>query len=154
MKPHRSLRALLVDVPPSYAGVLVAQLADGGWKVEPEHADGAAALSAALKRRGWNAVLYGGDQPGAVPARKALALVRLADPHLPFVAVSPNVRRGDLTSVIRGLDDAGMVVSEPSQLAHVLTKELDAAGLRRRVGSAHHLLLAQQAIAEQLAAGL
>ena len=33
------------------------------------------------------------------------------------------------------------------------TKELDAARLRRRVGSAHHLLLAQQTIADHLAAG-
>ena len=92
----------MVDVPPSYAGLLVSHLAEAGWKLEPEHADGADALSAALQRRGWNAVLYAGDQSGAVPARKALALVRLADPHLPFVVVSPNIRRGDLSSVIRG----------------------------------------------------
>src|SRR4051812_29656200 len=144
----------MVDVPPSHAALLSAALGDAGWKVEPEHADGAEALSAALHRRGWNAVLYGGDGPGAVPARKALALVRLADPHLPFVAVSPFVRPGDLSSVIRGLDDAAMVVSEPAQLARVLTRELDAARLRRRVGSAHHLLVAQQAIADHLATGL
>src|SRR6185503_163311 len=83
-----------------------------------------------------------------------LALTRLTDPHLPFVAVSPNVRRGDLSSIIRGLDDAAMVISDPRELAPRLTKELDAARLRRRVGSAHHLLLAQQAIADHLAAGL
>ena len=70
------------------------------------------------------------------------------------MAVSPNVRRGDLSSVIRGLDDAAMVISNPRELAPRLTKELDAARLRRRVGSAHHLLLAQQTIADHLAAGL
>jgi PAS domain S-box-containing protein len=144
----------MVDVPASHAGVLVGHLADAGWHVEPEHADGPDALSAALQRPGWDAVLYGGDGPGAVPARKALALVRLADPHLPFVAVSPFMRAGDLSSVIRGLDDAAIVVSEPARLAAALTRELDAARLRRRVGSAHHLLLAQQAIAGDLAAGL
>ena len=78
-------------------------------------------------------VLYGGDEPGAVPSRKALALTRLADPHLPFVAVSPNVRRGDLSSIVRGLDDAAMVISDPRELAPRLSKELDAARLRRRV---------------------
>ena len=144
----------MIDVPRWYAGVLVSHLADAGWTVEAEHADGADALSAALQRRGWSAVLYAGDERGAVPARKALALVRLADPHLPFLVVSRNIRRGDLSSVIRGLDDAAMVVSEPSQLARALTRELDAAGLRRRVGSAHHLLLAQQEIGDHLAAGL
>ena len=90
--------------------------------MDREHAEGADALSAALARRGWNAVLYGGDEPSAVPARKALAMTRLADPHLPFVAVSPNVRRGDLSSIIRGLDDAAMVISDPRELAPRLTK--------------------------------
>jgi PAS domain-containing protein len=151
---HRTLRALMVDVPTAYASLLASRLAEEGWKVDLEHADGADALSAALHRRGWTAVLYGGDQPGSVPARKALALVRLADPHLPFLAVSPNVRRGDLSSLIRGLDDAVLVVSDPAQLSGALTKELDAARLRRRVGSAHHLLSAQQAIADHLVAGL
>src|SRR4051812_41768256 len=144
----------MVDVPTAYAGLLASRLAEEGWKVDLEHADGADALSAALHRRGWNAVLYGGEQPGSVPARKALALVRLADPHLPFLAVSPNIRRGDLSSLIRGLDDAVVVVSDPAQLSGALTKELDAARLRRRVGSAHHLLVAQQTIADHLVAGL
>lgn len=143
----------MVDVPESYAALLATHMAEAGWRMDREHADGAEALSAALARRGWNAVLYGGDEPGAVPARKALALTRLADPHLPFVAVSPNVRRGDLSSIVRGLDDAAMVISEPRELAPRLVKELDAARLRRRVGSAHHLLLAQQSIADHLAAG-
>ena len=121
-------------------GLLASHLEEAGWSVEREHADGADALSAALQRRGWNAVLYGGDGRGAVPARKALALVRMADPHLPFLVVSPNIRRGDLSSVVRGVDDAAKVVSDPKQLSDALTKELEATRLRRRVGSAQHLL--------------
>ena len=144
----------MVDVTATHAATLRATLEEAGWTVDFEHADGADELSAALHRRGWNAVLYGGDGPGGVPARKALALVRLADPHLPFLAVSPYVRQGDLAALIRGLDDAITVVSDPNQLDRALTKELDAARLRRRVGSAHHLLLAQQTISDDLAAGL
>jgi PAS domain S-box-containing protein len=144
----------MVDVPESYAALLATHMAEAGWQMDREHANGDDELSAALARRGWDAVLHGGDEPGAVPARKALALVRQADPHLPFVAVSPNVRRGDLSSLIRGLDDAAMVISNPRELPPRLAKELDAARLRRRVGSAHHLLLAQQTIADHLAAGL
>jgi PAS domain S-box-containing protein len=154
VRPHRSLRALLVDVPPAHANVLVGALEENGWRVQYEHADEHEALSAALARRGWDAVLYGGDGAHTVPARKALALVRLADPHLPFLAVSPFVRAGDLSSVIRGLDGATVVVSDPSQLPRALGRQLDATRLRRRVGSAHHLLLAQQAITDHLAAGL
>src|SRR3954464_3782175 len=91
-------------------------LAEAGWRMDGEHATGAEELSAALHRRGWNAVLYGGDGPGAVPARKALALVRLAAPHLPFLAVSPFVRAGDLATVVRGLDADVAVVPDPARL--------------------------------------
>ena len=73
----------------------------GGWWTE--HADGADAPTRAAAR-GWEAVLYSGEGPQAVPARKALELVRLADPHLPFLAVSPFVHAGDLAAMIRGLD--------------------------------------------------
>src|SRR4051794_30339306 len=144
----------MVDVPPSHAALLSAALGDAGWKVEPEHADGAEALSAALHRRGWTAVLYGGDGPGAVPARKALALVRLADPHLPFLAVSPFVRAGDLATVVRGLDADVAVVPDPARLPDALSRAIEATRLRRRVGGAHRLLLAQQAITDAIAAGL
>src|SRR5689334_6126838 len=110
--------------------------------MDGEHAEGADRLTTALQRRDWDAVLYAGDGPGAVPARKALALVRLADPHLPFLAVSPWVRAGDLAAVIRGLDSDVPVVPDPAQLPAALARALDAARLRRRVGGAHKLLLA------------
>ena len=154
MKPHRSLRALLVDVPPAHGRLLERTLAESGWHMEAEHAEGADGLTTALQRRDWDAVLYAGDGPGAVPARKALALVRLADPHLPFLAVSPWVRAGDLAAVIRGLDSDVPVGPRSAQLAAALARALDAARLRRRVGGAHRLLLAQQAITDAIAAGL
>jgi PAS domain-containing protein len=154
VKPHRSLRALLVDVPAAHGRLLGRALAEAGWQMEAEHAEGAEGLTAALQRRDWDAVLYAGDGPGAVPARKALALVRLADPHLPFLAVSPWVRSGDLAAVIRGLDADVPVVPDPADLPAALVRTLDAARLRRRVGGAHRLLLAQQAITDAIAAGL
>src|SRR3954451_11971047 len=122
--------------------------------MDGEHAEGADGLTAALHRRGWNAVLYGGDGTGAVPARKALALVRMADPHLPFLAVSPYVRAGDLAAVVRGLDADVAVVPDPARLPAALARALDATKLRRRVGGAHRLLVAQQAITDAIAAGL
>ena len=127
---------------------------EAGWRLRVEHADGADGLVAALQRRGWGAVLYGGDGPNPVPARKALALVRLADPHLPFLAVSPFVHAGDLKTVVRGLDGDVALVPDPAQLPRALTRALDATRLRRRVGGAHRFLLAQQAITDHIAAGL
>jgi EAL domain-containing protein (putative c-di-GMP-specific phosphodiesterase class I)/PAS domain-containing protein len=150
----RSLLALLVDVPAAHGRILVRAMEEAGWRLQVEHADGADALTAALQRRGWGAVLYGGDGPRAVPARKALALVRLADPHLPFLAVSPYVHAGDLAAVVRGLDGVAAVVPDPSQLPRALRRALDSTRLRRRVGGAHRFLLAQQAVTDHVAAGL
>jgi PAS domain-containing protein len=150
----RSISALLVDVPAGHAALLERVLEDAGWKVRAVAAAGADALTAALQRRGWHVVLYGGEGRDAVPARKALALVRLADPHLPFVAVSPHVRAGDIAALIRGLPASVPTVSDPSALPAVLRREIERARMRRRVGGAHKLLDAQQTITDHLAAGL
>jgi EAL domain-containing protein (putative c-di-GMP-specific phosphodiesterase class I)/PAS domain-containing protein len=154
MRPFRSLHALLVDVPPAHGRLIVRAMEEAGWRLRTEHADGADQLAAALRRRGWGAVLYSGEGPQAVPARKALELVRLADPHLPFLAVSPFVHAGDLAAMVRGLDGAAAVVPDPAQLPRALQRALDATRLRRRVGGAHRFLLAQQAITDHVAAGL
>ena len=154
MRPYRSLRALLVDVPPAHGRIILRAMEEAGWRLRVEHADGPDELAAALQRRGWGAVLYGGDGPRAVPARKALALVRLADPHLPFLAVSPYVHAGDLAAVVRGLDGAAAVVPDPAELPRALRRALDSTRLRRRVGGAHRFLLAQQAVTDHVAAGL
>ncbi len=154
MRPFRSLSALLLDVPPAHGRIIVRAMEEAGWRLRFEHADGAEELTAALQRRGWGAVLYAGDGASPVPARKALALVRLADPHLPFLAVSPYVHAGDLAAVVRGLDGAAAVVPDPAQLPRALQRALDATRLRRRVGNAHRFLAAQQAITDHVAAGL
>jgi PAS domain-containing protein len=129
-------------------------LDDAGWTARAVPVQGTEALSAALQRRGWDAVLYGGDGPLAVPSRKALEMVRLADPHLPFLAVSPRMRPGELSAILRGLPAAVPTVPDIAQLPAVLTRELEQARMRRRVGGAHRLLGAQQAIGDHLAAGL
>ncbi len=77
-----------------------------------------------------------------MPSRKALALVRLADPHLPFVAVSPHMRAGDLSAVLRGLPDGVPSISDPAQLpgaAHPRTRAgAHAPPRRRRAPAARH----------------
>ena len=106
MSRHRSISALLVDVPAGHAAQLTRVLDDAGWTARSVPVQGTEALSAALQRRGWDAVLYGGDGPLAVPSRKALEMVRLADPHLPFLAVSPRLRPGSCRAILRGAPGA------------------------------------------------
>ena len=61
MSRHRSISALLVDVPAGHAALLQRALGDAGWTVRAVPVHGPEALSAALQRRGWDAVLYGGE---------------------------------------------------------------------------------------------
>jgi PAS domain S-box-containing protein len=143
-----------VDVPTSQAALLERVLTEAGWQVRSVAVSGTEGLTGALQRRGWQVVLYGGEGREAVPSSKALALVKLADPHLPFIAVSPRVRPGDLAALIRGLPPSVPTVSDPSKLPDVLTREIEQARMRRRVGGAHKLLDAQQAITDHVAAGL
>ncbi len=143
-----------MDVPASQAAQLERVLTEAGWQVRSVAVSGTEGLTAALQRRGWQVVLYGGEGSDAVPSSKALALVKLADPHLPFIAVSPRVRPGDLAALIRGLPPSVPTVSDPGKLPGVLTREIEQARMRRRVGGAHKLLDAQQAITDHLAAGL
>ena len=153
MEPQRSLRVLLADVPEPDAIEIAGALETAGWSVQARRTTGGDGLEAALLDRGWDAVLFGGEGAAAVPARKALALVRLADPHLPFVAITRSVRRHDLAAVVKGLEAGIAVAAGPAEVAETLQRELEAARRRRAEGRAHRLLLAQQAITDHLAAG-
>ena len=152
--PSRNLRALLVDVGPTRQGEIAAALEDAGWTLHAEVADGTDALSAALARRGWDVVIYGGEGIEPVPARKAMALVRVADPQLPFVAAVPSVRPGDLSAFVQGFGPEAIIAPDPARLPEVLEQVLTAAhDARADADLAHRLLLAQQAITDHVAAG-
>jgi diguanylate cyclase (GGDEF)-like protein/PAS domain S-box-containing protein len=153
--PSRSLRALLVDVGPSRRGLMMGALEDAGWSVHAEPVTGTAALSAALARRGWDVVIYGGDGPEPVPARKAMALVRVADPQLAFIAAVPSVGPGALSAFVQGFGPEAIIAPDPARLPEILEQVLAAAhDARPDADSAHKLLLAQQAITDHVAAGL
>jgi GGDEF domain-containing protein len=153
MEPQRSLRVLLADVPEPDAIEIARALESAGWSVHARRTTGGEGLESALLDRGWDAVLFGGEGTAAVPARKALALVRLADPHLPFVAITRSVRRHDLAAVVKGLEAGIAVAAGPGEVAETLQRELERARRRRAEGKAHRLLLAQQAITDHLANG-
>jgi diguanylate cyclase (GGDEF)-like protein/PAS domain S-box-containing protein len=151
----RSLRALLVDVGPSRQAEIADALEDAGWSLHAEPVTGTDALSAALARRGWDVVIYGGEGAEPVPARKAMALVRVADPQLAFVAAVPSVRPGDLSAFVQGFGPEAIIAPDPARLPEVLERVLAAAhDARPDADSAHRLLLAQQAITDHVAAGL
>jgi len=148
-----SLRILLADVAAARRGEILRVLEAEGRSVHAEAVAGLDALSAALLRRGWDAVLYSGDGPAPVPARKARALVRLADPHLPFIAVVAHARPDDLSAVIRGFGPDMALAPDPAALPAVLAEQLAAAhAARPDRDDAHRLLLAQQAVTDHVAA--
>jgi diguanylate cyclase (GGDEF)-like protein/PAS domain S-box-containing protein len=146
---HRSLKAMLVDVAPARRSEIVGALTRAGWSVDADPVDGPAALSAALTRRGWDVVIYGGEGEHAVPARKAKALVAMADSQLPFVAAVPSVRPGDLSAFVQGLEPDAIVARDAAGVSEVLQGIVTDSR-----PDAHRLLLAQQAITDHVAAGL
>jgi diguanylate cyclase (GGDEF)-like protein/PAS domain S-box-containing protein len=153
--PTRSVRALLVDITEPRREQIVAALDAAGWSVHAEAASGTDALSAALARRGWDVVIYAGEGSDPVPARKAMALVRMADPQLPFVASVPFVSSGDPSAFVRGFGPEAIFATDPAILPEVLEPVLDArASDRPDPDDAQRLLLAQQAITDDVAADL
>ena len=149
MVHNRSLRAMLVDVAPARRSEIVGALTRAGWSVDADPVAGTDALSAALTRRGWDVVIYGGEGEDPVPARKAKALVRMADAELPFVAAVPSVRPGDLSAFVQGLEPDAILAPDATRVSEVLERVISDAR-----PDAHRLLLAQQAITDHVAAGL
>jgi PAS domain-containing protein len=151
---RQPLKALLVDVSLPRAQAVRAGLEDEGWLLQAEHVRDADGLDAALRRRGWDAVFYEGSGTPSVPARKALALVRLADPHLPFIAVAASARPDALSAVVKGFEREVAVAPNTARIGAVVRRELAAARARRTGGKAGRLLIAQQTITDHVAAGL
>ena len=154
MESERVLRALFVDVSPEREDALHAALADSGWQLHAERAAGTEELSAALLQRGWDVVLYAGDGDDALPTRKALAMVRLADPKVPFIAFSAPTEAHDLLAVVKGFERGVLVAQDPEGVAELVRREVDAAEERRSESGARRLLRAQQAVTDHVAAGL
>jgi diguanylate cyclase (GGDEF)-like protein/PAS domain S-box-containing protein len=97
-------------------------------------------------------VIYAGEGERPVPARKAMALVRMADPQLAFVAAVPSVRRGDLSALVQGFGPDVILAPDPAQLPALLDGVL--ADARSETRDARRLLLAQQAITDHVGASL
>ena len=153
--PNRSLRALLVDIGPARRSQILDALTGAGWSVHAHPVAGTEALSAALARRGWDVVIYAGEGAEPVPARKAMALVRMADPQLAFVAAVRSVRPGDLSAFVQGFGPDAILAPDPARMPEVLERVFaDAHETRPDARDAHRLLLAQQAITDHVAAGL
>ncbi len=152
----RSFRPLFVDVDPIRRDEIAEALADAGWTLAHAHAvAGSDAFRAALARRGWDVVIYAGEGADPVPARKAHAMVRVADPQLPFVAAVPSVRSGDLSAFVQGFGPDALFAPDPADVPAALGPVLARRREERGEGNeAYRLLLAQQAITDHVAAGL
>src|SRR6185295_19128721 len=149
-----ALRILFADMAPARREAVLHALEGAGRTAHAEAVAGADGLSAALLRRGWDAVLHSGDGPAPLPARRAMTLVRLADPRLPFIVVASELRAGDLSALIRGFGPDMVLAPDVAALPGVLDAQLAAARDERSgAGRAQQLLLAQKAIAQLVAAG-
>src|SRR4051812_49103938 len=121
MEPQRSLRVVLADVPEPDAAAIARALAPRLVRARAPHDERRRPRgSAARPELGRRALRRWGRDRRA--RGKALALVRLADPHLPFVAITRSVRRHDLAAVVKGLEQAIAVAVGPGEVAETLQR--------------------------------
>ena len=152
---HRSVSALLVDVPA------------GACRAAPAHARGrrlvrarACRSRAPRRSRPRSSAAAGRPSCTAATARRRCRRARrsrsCASPTRTCRS-SPSRRTSAPATCPRccaACPAACPTVSDLSKLPGVLTRELEQARMRHRVGGAHRLLAAQQAIGDHLAAGL
>ena len=91
-----SLRLLLVEDSDDDATLVIRTLRRGGFDVQHERVDSAAAMTAALARQPWDAVISDFSMPGFT-GLDALGIFRGADLDIPFILISGTI--GEETAV-------------------------------------------------------
>ena len=96
----KALNVLIVQDSPDDAELLTLELSRGGFNPRSTRVEDAAAMREALAGGGWDVVLSDHSIPGfgAVPA---LALLRQADPDVPFLVVSGTIGEETAASLMR-----------------------------------------------------
>lgn len=124
------IRALLVDDSDDDAQLLVREIRKGGYAVEYQRVETAAALSGALSEKIWDVVFAEYKMPN-LSGSDVLRLFKRADLDCPFIIVSNTI--SDETGAVtmqRGAHDY-VVKSNLKRLVPVIERELQQAEVRR-----------------------
>ncbi|HYO78019.1 MAG TPA: PAS domain S-box protein [Thermoanaerobaculia bacterium] len=123
------MRLLLVEDNPYDAELTIAELRRFGFAVEYERVDTIAALTAALDRGSWSAILSDFNLP-AFNGRDALDIVRQRDREIPFIVVSGTLGEERAVDIIRAGANDYVSKDRLSRLGPALERELRDVQLR------------------------
>jgi DNA-binding NtrC family response regulator len=140
----KPLRAIFVEDSERDAAILSRELQRGGYELQSERVDTAAALSAALDRQSWDIVLSDYSMP-QFSASAALSLVRGRGFDVPFIIVSGTISEETAVEAMRAGANDFMSKNAMARLVPAIDRELREASARaERKKMREQLLIAER----------
>jgi signal transduction histidine kinase len=129
------LRVLVVEDSPDDADLMILELSHGGAVPHWRRVESADELRAALAEEPWDVALSDYNLP-RFAATRALAMVKEADPNLPFVVVSGTIGEEAAVAMMRAGASDYILKGNLGRLAPVVERELREAANRRALEQA------------------
>jgi diguanylate cyclase (GGDEF)-like protein/PAS domain S-box-containing protein len=126
----KAIKLLVVEDSEDDARLLIRTLRRGGFEVQHERVESAAAMAAALQRQSWDAVVSDYNMPG-FSGLDALGVLRAMEPDIPFVLVSGTAGEELAVDALKAGVGDYVLKKNLSRLPLVLERELAEAEVRR-----------------------
>jgi diguanylate cyclase (GGDEF)-like protein/PAS domain S-box-containing protein len=125
----RAINLLLAEDSEDDARLVLLELKRGGFTVRHERVESAAALTAALQRPGWDAVISDYNMPGFT-GLDALAILKASRADIPFIVVSGTIGEEIAVQAMKAGASDYVMKKDLARLAPALKRELKEATAR------------------------
>ena len=150
---QQKLHALIAEDSEQDAALLVRQLRNGGFALSYERVETECAMAAALARQHWDIVLTDYSMP-QFDAQRALALIAKSGMDIPCIVVSGAVGEEIAAEVMRAGAHDLVLKRNLKRLLPAITREIDAARIRRERKAADAELDRERQLLKQLMQGI
>ncbi|HBA88867.1 MAG TPA: diguanylate cyclase [Geobacter sp.] len=128
---ERLLRVLIVEDAPDDAQLIVLQLEQGGFAVQSERVDNAAAMREAIERSQWDAIICDYVIPG-FSGLLALQILKKSEKDIPFLMISGKVGEEAAAEAIRAGADDFLLKGSMVRLVPALQRSMAEAIMRQQ----------------------
>lgn len=125
----RAIDLLLAEDSEDDARLVIRVLRRGGFEVRHQRVESAAAMTAALQKQAWDAVISDYNMPG-FSGMAALKILRSAGLDIPFILISGTVGEEIAVAAMKAGADDYVLKMNLSRLAPVLERELKEVAIR------------------------
>jgi len=150
---QQTLHALIAEDSEQDAALLVRQLHNGGFSPLYERVETESAMAAALARKHWDIVLTDYSMP-QFNAQRALALIAKSGIDIPCIVVSGAVGEEIAAEVMRAGAHDLVLKRNLKRLLPAITREIEAARIRRERKAADAELDRERQLLKQLMQGI